>query len=83
MIVRTDNGEVKAMVATAADECDVCRGKVTHWTAEIGPDALYLLTWCDKCWSTMVEQSQHRHPHEVDRDAWLTFQAMALEIHEF
>lgn len=76
MIVRTDNGEVKAMIATKPDECDTCRGKATHWTAEIEPGALYLLTWCDKCWNAP-------HPHEVDRDAWLTFQSMALEIHDF
>lgn len=59
-------------IAINPDSCSVCCGKTTHWTAEIEPNALYMLTWCDVCWIGC-------HPYEVTRDEWLAHQITLLK----
>jgi len=59
------------MVSGGPDTCDTCRRPATHWTADFD-HGVHVLTWCDECWATRLEQGgPPRHPFEVDRAGWI------------
>jgi hypothetical protein len=59
------------MVSGDPDVCSTCRRPATHWTADFD-HGIHVLTWCDECWATRLEQGgPPRHPFEVDRAGWI------------
>lgn len=53
--------------------CSTCWEPATHWTAEVADDGMFLLEWCDKCWSQLGGDG---HDCEVTLEAWLEYESL-------